>query len=35
MWGNVFGIKGGQKITDETHTEIIQAYNPGNYMEIL
>lgn len=33
MWGSVFGIQKGQKITDEQTCERVEAYNPGNKLD--
>ena len=30
LWGSMFGISKGTKITDQDETEIITPYNPGN-----
>ena len=35
VWGNMFGIKKDQKITDEKVSQVIQAYNPGELFYIL
>ena len=35
VWGNMFGIKKDQKITDEKVSQVIQAYNPDELFYIL